>query len=174
MRLLVLIFSVFHAMPLCAQWLPDGYFSSPMSIPLMVTAGFGEIRPNHFHSGIDFSTGGKNQAVLAIEKGYVSRIKVSASGYGNALYINHPNGLTSVYAHLSEFNDTLNQYISIIQQQSREYEVDVLPDSSDFPIARQQFIGWSGNSGSSTAPHLHFEIRDQGFENVLNPLFFGY
>jgi hypothetical protein len=90
------------------------------------------------------------------------------------LYINHPNGLTSVYAHLSEFNDTLNQYISIIQQQSLEYEVDVLPDSSDFPIARQQFIGWSGNSGSSTAPHLHFEIRDQGFENVLNPLFFGY
>ena len=174
MRLLVLIFSVFYVMPLCAQWLPDGYFSAPMTIPLTVTAGFGEIRPNHFHSGIDFSTAGKNQAVLAIEKGYVSRIKVSVSGYGNALYINHPNGLTSVYAHLSEFNDTLNQYISIIQQQSREYEVDVLPDSSDFPISRQQFIGWTGNSGSSTAPHLHFEIRDQGFENVLNPLFFGY
>jgi hypothetical protein len=174
MRILILIFSLFKVMPICAQRLPDAYFSAPMSIPLMVTAGFGEIRPNHFHSGIDLSTSGKNQAVLAIEKGYVSRIKVSASGYGNALYINHPNGLTSVYAHLSEFNDTLNQYVNIIQQQSREYEVDVLPDSSDFPVTRQQFIGWSGNSGSSTAPHLHFEIRDQGFENVLNPLFFGY
>jgi hypothetical protein len=174
MRTFLLIFSLMFAVPLCAQWLPNDFFSAPMSIPLMVTSGFGEIRPNHFHSGIDFSTAGKNQAVLAIEKGYVSRIKVSASGYGNALYINHPNGLTSVYAHLSEFNDTLNQYISIIQQQSREYEVDVLPDSSDFPISRQQFIGWTGNSGSSSAPHLHFEIRDQGFENVLNPLFFGY
>ena len=174
MRTYLLIFSLMFAVPLCAQWLPNDFFSAPMSIPLMVTSGFGEIRPNHFHSGIDFSTAGKNQAVLAIEKGYVSRIKVSASGYGNALYINHPNGLTSVYAHLSEFNDTLNQYISIIQQQSREYEVDVLPDSSDFPIKRQQFIGWTGNSGSSIAPHLHFEIRDQGFENVINPLFFGY
>ncbi len=157
-----------------AQQVPAGLFSAPMSIPLMVTAGFGEIRPDHFHSGIDFSTQGKNQAVLAAQEGYVSRIRVSASGYGNALYINHPNGLTSVYAHLSSFNDTLNQYINILQEQSREYEVDVLPDPSDFPIKNQQFIAWSGNSGGSTAPHLHFEIRDQGFENVLNPLLFGF
>lgn len=157
-----------------AQQVPEKFFSSPMSIPLQVTAGFGEIRPNHFHSGIDFSTQGKNQAVLAAAEGYVSRIKVSQSGYGNAIYINHPNGLTTVYGHLAEFNDTINQYVSTIQQQSREYELDVLPDPLDFPVRRQQFIGWSGNTGSSTAHHLHFEIRDQGFENVLNPLLFGY
>jgi len=174
MRPFLLIFTLLNAVPLCAQWLSNGIFSSPMSIPLTLTSGFGEIRPNHFHSGIDVSTAGKNQAILAIEKGYVSRIKVSVSGYGNALYINHPNGLTSVYAHLSEFNDTLNQYKSFIQQQSREYEVDILLDSSDFPISRQQFIGWSGNTGSSTGPHLHFEIRDQTSQNILNPLLFGF
>jgi hypothetical protein len=174
MRPFLLIFTLLNAVPLCAQLLSNGIFSSPMSIPLTLTSGFGEIRPNHFHSGIDISTAGKSQAVLAIEKGYVSRIKVSVSGYGNALYINHPNGLTSVYAHLSEFNDTLNQYTSFIQQQSREYEVDILLDSSDFPVSRQQFIGWSGNTGSSTGPHLHFEIRDQTFQNVLNPLLFGF
>ena len=157
-----------------SQNVPQGLFSAPMSIPLTITAGFGEIRPNHFHSGIDFSTQGRNQAVLAVEEGYISRIKISASGYGNALYINHPNGLTTVYGHLSTFNDTINQYVNLIQQQGREYEVDVLPDPLDFPVKRQQFIGWSGNSGSSSAPHLHFEIRDQGFENVLNPLLFGY
>ena len=157
-----------------SQNVPQGLFSAPMSIPLTITAGFGEIRPNHFHSGIDFSTQGRNQAVLAVEEGYISRIRISASGYGNALYINHPNGLTTVYGHLSTFNDTINQYVNLIQQQGREYEVDVLPDPLDFPVKRQQFIGWSGNSGSSSAPHLHFEIRDQGFENVLNPLLFGY
>ena len=157
-----------------SQNVPQGLFSAPMSIPLTITAGFGEIRPNHFHSGIDFSTQGRNQAVLAVEEGYISRIKISASGYGNALYINHPNGMTTVYGHLSTFNDTINQYVNLIQQQGREYEVDVLPDPLDFPVKRQQFIGWSGNSGSSSAPHLHFEIRDQGFENVLNPLLFGY
>jgi hypothetical protein len=174
MKPLLLIINLLYACLIHAQLPSVGFFSSPMSIPLTITSGFGEIRHNHFHSGLDLSTAGINQALLAIDKGYVSRIKVSVSGYGKALYINHPNGLTSVYAHLSEFNDTLNQYISIIQQQSHEFEVDVALDSSDFPITRQQFIGWSGNTGSSSGPHLHFEIRDQSSENVLNPLMFGY
>ena len=145
-----------------------------MRIPLQVTAGYGEIRPNHFHSGIDFSTQGKRQDVIAVADGYVSRIKVSAVGYGNAVYVNHPNGFTTVYAHLSRFNDAIDAYIRSVQNAAREYETDVFPDSLEFPLKRGALLGYSGNSGSSTAPHLHFEIRDQFFENTLNPLLFGY
>jgi len=145
-----------------------------MDVPLVVTAGFGEIRPDHFHSGIDFSTYGKNQPIKAAESGYVSRIRISEFGYGNALYINHPNGLTTVYAHLSKFNEVLGGYASQIQESGREYEIDILPDSLEFPVTKGDLIAYSGNSGSSSAPHLHFEVRDQLFQNILNPLLFGF
>lgn len=159
--------------PLYAQKNPLG-FHPPMKVPLIVTAGYGEIRPDHFHSGLDFSTYGKKQAVYSIDAGYVSRIKVSTVGYGNALYIAHPNGFISVYAHLDSFNDTLNAYVRAIQERAREYETDVFADSLEFPIKKGQFIGFTGNTGSSSAPHLHFEIRDQQYDNTLNPLLFGF
>jgi hypothetical protein len=149
-------------------------FHPPMKVPLLVTAGYGEIRPDHFHSGLDFSTYQKKQAIYSIDEGYVSRVKVSAYGYGNALYVSHPNGFISVYAHLDSFNDTLNAYVRAIQERAREYEVDVFADSLEFPVKKGQLIGFSGNSGSSSAPHLHFEIRDQQYDNTLNPLLFGF
>lgn len=145
-----------------------------MNIPLVVTAGYGEIRPNHFHSGIDFSTQGKNQDVIAIADGYLSRVKVSQTGYGNALYIDHPTGYTSVYAHLDDFSPRIRQFVENMQKNALEFEIDVLVDSALILVKRGQVIGKSGNSGSSTAPHLHFEIRDRIAENTFNPCLFGF
>ncbi len=149
-------------------------FISPLKIPLVITAGFGEIRPNHFHSGLDFSTQGKEQDVVASASGYISRIKVSLSGYGNALYMDHPEGYTTVYAHLSQFAAPLQEYVLKMQKAAKDYEIDVLVDSAMFSFKQGEVIGKSGNSGSSTAPHLHFEIRDKVIENVFNPLLFGF
>ena len=169
----ILIFSLLFKF-ISAQNAAEATFRSPLDVPLIVTAGFGEIRPDHFHSGTDFSTYGKNQPVKAAGSGYVSRIKISEFGYGNALYINHPNGLTTVYAHLSKFNEALGSYASRIQESGREYEIDILTDSTEFRVMKGDLIGYSGNSGSSSAPHLHFEVRDQAFQNTLNPLLFGF
>lgn len=170
----LLIFTLIQGFGGFSQNSPTPRFGMPMQVPLLVTAGYGEIRPDHFHSGIDFSTYGKPQAVTSIDEGYVSRIRVSAVGYGNAIYINHPSGFTSVYAHLSRFSPTLTEYVKGLQEASREFEVDAFPDSLQFMVKKSEIIGYTGNSGSSTAPHLHFEIRDQFFENTLNPLMFGY
>lgn len=173
-RYFFLIFTLIQAFESFSQTAKMPQFGMPMEVPLIVTAGYGEIRPDHFHSGIDFSTYGKSLPVTSIDDGYVSRIRVSAFGYGNALYINHPSGFTSVYAHLSKFSPELNAYVKNLQETAREYEVDAFPDSMQFPFNRNDIVGMTGNSGSSSAPHLHFEIRDQFFENTLNPLLFGY
>lgn len=173
-RYFLLIFTLIQGFGGFSQNSPIPRFGMPMQVPLLVTAGYGEIRPDHFHSGIDFSTYGKSQAVTSIDEGYVSRIRVSAVGYGNAIYINHPSGFTSVYAHLSRFSPALSNYVKGLQEASREFDVDAFPDSLQFMVKRSEIIGYTGNSGSSSAPHLHFEIRDQFFENTLNPLMFGY
>jgi hypothetical protein len=149
-------------------------FGPPMQVPLIVTSGFGEIRPNHFHAGVDFSTYGKAQNITSVADGYVSRIKISLSGYGNALYLDHPGGFTSVYGHMGEFAPDLMAFAEKMQRNALEYEIDVLLDSAQFVFKKGQVIGKSGNSGSSTAPHLHFEIRDRVNENVFNPLMFGF
>jgi hypothetical protein len=173
-RYFLLIFTLIQGFGGFSQNSPGPRFGMPMQVPLLVTAGYGEIRPDHFHSGIDFSTFGKPQIVNSIDDGYVSRIRVSAVGYGNAIYINHPSGFTSVYAHLSRFSPALDGYVKSLQEAAKEFEVDAFPDSMQFTVKRGEIIGHTGNSGSSTAPHLHFEIRDQFFENTLNPLIFGY
>jgi hypothetical protein len=174
MFLKIVFFLLFLPISLVAQPVKKDVFKSPLKVPLFITAGFGELRPDHFHSGIDFSTYGKTQEVVAVEQGYVSRIKVSTTGYGKAVYINHPNGLTTVYGHLSAFNDTLNALVRNLQERGREYELDVLLDSSQFPVQCLENIGYTGSSGSSTAPHLHFEVRDQHSENTMNPLNYGF
>ena len=150
-------------------------FRSPMNISLIVAGNFGEVRSNHFHTGIDFKTQGvEGKNIYAIGDGYVSRIGYSHYGYGRVLYITHPNGYTSVYAHLSKFNSAISKFVKEHQYAIQEETFTVYLDSNDLVVEKGQIIALSGNSGSSFAPHLHFEIRETLSENPMNPLLFGY
>jgi len=145
----------------------------PMSIPLILAGNFGEMRANHFHSGLDIKTQGvEGQSIYAVEDGYISRVRNSEWGYGKALYIDHPNGLTSLYAHLNRFTPAIEQLLYAQQKRLESDAVDenVLVDS--FFVKKGELIAYSGNSGSSYAPHLHFEIRETATEHALNPLLF--
>jgi murein DD-endopeptidase MepM/ murein hydrolase activator NlpD len=157
--------------------IPVGYFSSPLGINLTETGSFAEVRANHFHSGIDFSIQQKEGLpVFAVADGVISRIKVSPVGFGNALYIDHPNGFTSVYAHMKGYNDTISEYLHANQYKKKSFEVDLFPENmKDFIYVKKgDVIGYAGNSGSSGGAHLHFELRDTKTEKIINPLLFGF
>jgi murein DD-endopeptidase MepM/ murein hydrolase activator NlpD len=154
---------------------PQDYFQSPLEIPLGLSGNFGELRTNHFHAGLDLKTEQREGLnVLAVADGYVSRIKVSPFGYGYAVYINHPNGLTSVYGHLKKYADKIDRYVKKEQYRLQSFSVDLFPDSALLPVFKGENIGLSGNSGGSGGPHLHFEIRETVSEKVLNPMLFGF
>jgi hypothetical protein len=154
---------------------PKDYFRAPMDMRLLLAGTFGEIRANHFHSGIDIKTAGVEGAmVYAVADGYVSRIKVSAYGFGKAVYVTHPNGYVSVYGHLNRYNKMIGDYVRKEQYQKESFEVDLYPTEGELPVKKGDIIAYSGNSGSSGGPHLHFEIRDGGSQKPINPLLFGY
>ncbi|MAU62893.1 MAG: peptidase M23 [Flavobacteriaceae bacterium] len=153
---------------------PKDYFSKPVEIPLVLSGNFGESRSNHFHSGLDFKTQNKEGLrIISSAKGYVSRIKIAHGGFGKALYINHPNGFTTVYAHLKKFNKEIEDYIKKIQYDRKSYEIDLYLKKNQITIDKNQFIAFSGNTGSSTGPHLHYEIRKSSNQKPLNPILFG-
>lgn len=140
---------------------------------LNITGNYGEIRPNHFHAGIDFSTEGKeNLPIRSIDSGYVSRIKVGPTGYGKVVYITHANGKVSVYGHQNHFNDKIGEYVRSNQYAKQSFEVELYPAKGELPVKRGEVIGFSGNTGGSTGPHLHFEIRDAVTEAPQNPLLY--
>jgi hypothetical protein len=150
-------------------------FRSPMDISLIVAGNFGEVRSNHFHTGMDFKTQGvEGKKIYAIEDGYVSRIGYSHYGYGKVLYITHRNGYTSVYAHLSSFNKNINECVRDYQYSLKKETFDMYLDSNRLVVKKGEIVALSGNSGSSFAPHLHFEIRQTVSEQPMNPLLFGY
>ena len=143
----------------------------PMDIDPSVSGSYGELRPGHFHAGVDFGVrGAVGTRLYAAERGYVSRITVSPSGYGNVIYINHPDGLATIYAHMLRFAPRITDYVREEQYRKESFAVNLYPDSTLFRVERGDFIGEVGNSGSSIAPHLHFEIRDMEREVPLNPL----
>jgi murein DD-endopeptidase MepM/ murein hydrolase activator NlpD len=147
-------------------------YRSPLDIPLVLSANCGELRDNHFHSGIDIKTRNvTGHAVYSVESGYISRILVSPTGYGLALYITHPStGHTSVYGHLQSFSPRIAAYVKKKQYEKESYKVDLQIPSSEFPVQKGEVIAYSGNTGGSGGPHLHFEIRDTRTEEVLDPL----
>jgi len=156
------------------QKYPVGYFLNPLDMPITLSGNFGEIRNNHFHSGIDIRTGGKEGLpVLASAGGYISRIKVSPFGYGNALYLTHENGYVSVYGHLSCFDSAIEAWVKEKQYEKQAFELDLFPLKNQFVFAQCDTLGLSGNSGGSEGPHLHFEIREEKSEMPVNPLLFG-
>lgn len=155
------------------QELPQDYFENPMQIPLILSGSFGELRSNHFHSGLDIKTQQRTGIpIYAAADGYVNRIKVSHYGYGKALYIKHPNGYHTVYAHLDAYAGTIQEFVKQRQYDKESYEIELFPDSDQLPVKKGDLIAYSGNSGSSGGPHLHFEIRDAA-SRPMNPMLFG-
>ena len=154
---------------------PQGYFAWPVGAIKALAANFGELRPNHYHMGFDCKTDKKqNLPVYAAADGYIAKIKIEPFGFGRAIYINHPNGLTTLYAHLNDFFPELEQYVKEQQYKQQSWQVFLDIPSSLFPVKKGQFIAYSGNTGGSQGPHLHFEIRDTKTEKVLNPSLFGF
>jgi hypothetical protein len=148
-------------------------FISPLKLPLSFSGNFGELRPAHFHSGLDIRTGGKTGIpVYASKEGYVSRISVSPTGYGNALYITHPDGHTTLYGHLSRFVPAIQEYVKDKQYYTENYQINVSLSPGEIYFRKGDLIAWSGNTGNSGGPHLHFEVRDTNSDRAENPLFY--
>ena len=147
---------------------------NPINKELLLAGTFGELRSNHFHTGVDIKTNGiEGLSVYAADNGFVSRIKISTGGYGKALYIEHPNGLTTVYAHLSRYSDKIEELIRKHQYKVKKYEVELFPKRDEMQIEQNEVIAYSGNTGGSYAPHLHFEIRKTAGQIPVNPLKYG-
>jgi len=154
---------------------PKNYFIYPVLAKKSLSANFGELRPNHFHMGFDCRTDQQqNKEVLAAAEGYIAKVKIESWGYGKAIYINHPNGLTTVYGHLNDFYPELENYVKEQQYKLKSWAVYLNIPANLFPVTKGMFIAYSGNAGGSQGPHLHFEIRDTKTDKVLNPSIFDF
>ncbi len=154
---------------------PKDYFRNPLSIPILLSGNFGEMRTNHYHMGLDMKTNAReNLPIHAAAEGYVSRIKVEPGGFGRAIYIDHPNGYTTLYAHLNAFSPKLEEYLEKQQYEQESWRVTLIVPPGVLPVKKGEFIANSGNTGGSAGPHLHFEIRRTADDVNLNPLLFGF
>jgi hypothetical protein len=171
----VLVTLVGFSVPGHRPALPTEYFDSPLRNDLLLAGNFAEMRANHFHSGLDLKTDGREGLPIhAAAEGWVSRIKVSPYGYGNALYVEHPNGYTTVYGHLRSFAEPYADYVRKLQYARERFDLDIYPREGEFPVARGAEIARSGNTGGSFGPHLHFEIRETAGQAPVNPLLFDF
>jgi Peptidase family M23 len=154
---------------------PQNYFTWPVKATKALAANFGELRPNHYHMGLDCKTEKKqNLAIVAAADGYIAKVKIEPYGFGRAIYINHPNGLTTLYAHLNDFFPELEKYIKAQQYALKSWKIFIDIPANLFKVNKDQLIAFSGNTGGSQGPHLHFEIRDTKTDKVLNPSLFGF
>lgn len=150
-------------------------FRNPLEITNYLAGNFGELRGFHFHSGIDIKTNQREgYNIVSIGDGYVSRINISPRGYGYAVYVNHPNGYTSVYGHLQQFTGAVDDFARKEQYAQQKFAINVFPPANAIPVKKGDILGLSGNSGSSGGPHLHFEMRDTKTEEIINPFLFGF
>lgn len=155
--------------------MPVNYFIYPVKATPALSANFGELRPNHFHMGLDCKTDHKeNMPVVAAADGYIAKIKIEPYGFGRAIYINHPNGLTTLYAHLNNFFPALEEYVKEQQYKLEQWSIYIDVPAGLFPVKQGNFIAYSGNTGGSQGPHMHFEIRDTESDKVLNPSLFNF
>lgn len=175
MKPIILSFFIFHFFVLSQAQYKKDYFRYPLDIPQKLNANFGEMRPNHFHMGLDLNTQSKeNFPVYAAADGYVSRVKIEAGGFGNALYISHPNGLTTLYAHLNSYYPELTAYIKQQQYKSESWKIELDIPPALFPAKKGQLVAYSGNTGGSQGPHVHFEVRETATDKCLNPQLFDF
>lgn len=173
-KFFLLSFTLFFSFSIFAQKKKYPDYSKPVDFPIYLSGTFAELRSNSFHAGIDIRTGGvEGKKIYAVADGYVSRIGVSPWGYGKVIYITHPEGYTTVYAHLSSFNDSIAAYVKKEQYAAKKFRVNLFPPKDKFVLKKGDVIGLSGNTGSSGGPHLHYEIRDAATEEPMNPFFFG-
>ena len=173
MRLILISLLFLYSFSNAQNSYPQDYFRDPLDIPLILSGTFAELRSNHFHSGLDIKTQQRTGLkVIAAADGFVSRIKISHFGYGKALYITHPNGYTTVYAHLQHFNSEIEAYVKKKQYEKESYEIELFPKAGELTWKKGDLVAYSGNSGGSGGPHLHFEIRDKE-ERPMNPMLFG-
>lgn len=154
---------------------PKNYFRSPVGFPITLSGSFGELRSNHLHSGIDIRTQGvSGKPVYAIADGYVSRVNVSPVGFGKALYINHPNGYTSLYGHLQSYAGPIATWVKGEHYKKESFAMDVEVPAGLLKVKKGDIVAYTGNSGSSGGPHLHFELRDTRTQEIIDPLSFGF
>lgn len=172
---LFLFFLLFSCSVFAQVNYPKDYFRSPLDIPIQLSGNFGELRPNHFHAGFDFKTlQREGLPVYAVADGYVSRIKISTFGNGKTIYITHPNGYTSVYGHLQKAADSIQEFIQKTHYLEQSFEIEMYLKPGQLTVKKGQIIGFSGNTGASEGPHLHFEFRDNVTEFIINPMLFGF
>lgn len=176
MKFLLLLFLLFPAVVAAQEGgrSLEGYFRPPMEGVLLPSANFAETRSNHFHSGVDIKTGGvEGKPLYAAAEGYISRVSVAPGGFGKTIYINHPNGTMTVYAHMQRFAPAIEKYVKEQRYRQKRHAIELYPTAEMFPVVQGDQIGLSGNTGSSGGPHLHYEVRDAATQEPINPVTFG-